>query len=96
MCLIIPAIMDLIPLGTFPRNLIDISMNIRLADFDFSFTVFFSLSIELLIGFGATLSLFFVRQINLSREGYDLYLQQSGVSLNNIIMGPLRTSYFRI
>jgi len=34
-------------------------------------------SVDLLIGSGTTLSLFAVGQINLSREGYDLYLQKT-------------------
>ncbi|XP_011687096.1 PREDICTED: uncharacterized protein LOC105449538 [Wasmannia auropunctata] len=72
-CLTIPAIADLIPSEVFPRNSIKLPPNIRLADPEFHLPR----SVDLLIGSGATLSLFAVGQINLSREGYDLYLQKT-------------------
>jgi len=72
-CLTIPAITDLIPSETFPRDLIKISSNIRLADPDFHVPR----SVDLLFGSGATLSLFAIGQINLSHEGHDLYLQKT-------------------
>ncbi|XP_036149076.1 uncharacterized protein LOC118647744 [Monomorium pharaonis] len=72
-CLTIPSISDLTPSEVFPRNTIKIPANIRLADPEFHLPR----SIELLIGSGATLSLFSVGQINLSRSEYDLYLQKT-------------------
>ncbi|XP_039309666.1 uncharacterized protein LOC120358695 [Solenopsis invicta] len=72
-CLTIPAIADLIPSEVFPRNSVDIPANIRLADSDFHIPR----PVELLIGAGATLSLFSIGQINLSRAGRDLYLQKT-------------------
>ncbi|XP_011685494.1 PREDICTED: uncharacterized protein LOC105448546 [Wasmannia auropunctata] len=72
-CLVIPAIADLIPSEVFPRDLIEIPSNIKLADPDF----YLPRPVDLLIGAGATLSLFSIGQINLSREGHDLYLQKT-------------------
>ena len=72
-CLTIPAIADLIPSEVFPREAIKIPSNIKLADPDFHIPR----TVDLLIGSGATLSLFSVGQINLSREGHDLYLQKT-------------------
>ncbi|XP_011705950.1 PREDICTED: uncharacterized protein LOC105461166 [Wasmannia auropunctata] len=72
-CLTIPAIADLIPSEIFPRNSIKLPPNVRLADPEFHLPR----SVDLLIGSGATLSLFAVGQINLSREGHDLYLQKT-------------------
>ena len=72
-CLTIPTITDLIPVETFPRESIKIPNNIKLADPEFHIPR----SIDLLIGSGATLSLFSIGQINLSHEGHDLYLQKT-------------------
>ncbi|XP_039303445.1 uncharacterized protein LOC113004455 [Solenopsis invicta] len=72
-CLTIPAIADLISSEVFPRNSVDIPANIRLAGSDFHIPR----PVELLIGAGATLSLFSIGQINLSRAGRDLYLQKT-------------------
>jgi len=55
-CLTIPAITDLIPSETLPRDLIKIPSNIRLAGPDFHVPR----SVDLLLGSGATLSLFTV------------------------------------
>lgn len=72
-CLTIPAISDLVPSEMFPRDSIRIPSNIRLADTEFHVPR----SVDLLIGSGASLSLFAVGQINLSRDGDDLYLQKT-------------------
>ncbi|XP_011691571.1 PREDICTED: uncharacterized protein LOC105452295 [Wasmannia auropunctata] len=72
-CLTVPAITDLVPSEIFPRNLFKIPPNIRLADPDFHIPR----AIDLLIGSGATLSLFSVGQINLSQRNHDLYLQKT-------------------
>ncbi|XP_036138376.1 uncharacterized protein LOC118644289 [Monomorium pharaonis] len=72
-CLTLPTITDLIPSEIFPRNSIEIPSNIRLADPEF----YLPRPVDLLIGSGATLSLFSVGQINLSRHNHDLYLQKT-------------------
>lgn len=72
-CLTIPTIADLIPSDIFPRNAVKIPPNIRLADSNFHVPH----PVELLIGSGATLSLFSVGQIDLSRDGLDLCLQKT-------------------
>jgi len=72
-CLTIPAIADLIPSEVFPRDLINLPANIRLADPDFHLPR----PVDLLIGSGATLSLFAVGQINLTHKDHDLYLQKT-------------------
>ncbi|XP_011174413.3 uncharacterized protein LOC105206631 [Solenopsis invicta] len=72
-CLTIPAIVDLIPSEVFPRDLIKIPPNIKLADPDFHVPR----TVDLLIGSGATLSMLSVGRINLSPEGDDLYLQKT-------------------
>lgn len=72
-CLTIPTITDLIPSEIFPRNSIRMPLNIRLADPDFHLPR----TVDLLIGAGASVSLFSVGQINLSHEGHDLYLQKT-------------------
>ncbi|XP_039303553.1 uncharacterized protein LOC120357421 [Solenopsis invicta] len=72
-CLTIPAIVDLIPSEVFPRDLIKIPHNIKLADPDFHVPR----TVDLLIGSGATLSMLSVGRINLSPEGDDLYLQKT-------------------
>ncbi|XP_018406526.1 PREDICTED: uncharacterized protein LOC108782694, partial [Cyphomyrmex costatus] len=72
-CLTIPVITDLIPSETFPRDALTLPKNIRLADPEFHKPR----PVDLLIGAGATLSLFSVGQIDLSRDGHDLYLQKT-------------------
>ncbi|XP_018359711.1 PREDICTED: uncharacterized protein LOC108758964 [Trachymyrmex cornetzi] len=72
-CLIIPTITNLIPSEAFPRNSIKIPSNIKLADPEFHLPR----PVNLLIGAGATLSLFSVGQINLSCDGHDLFLQKT-------------------
>lgn len=71
-CLMIPKISDLVPSEIFPRDFIKIPSNIKLADPEFHLPR----PVDLLIGSGATLSLFSIGQIDLSREGHDLYLQK--------------------
>ncbi|XP_011881172.1 PREDICTED: uncharacterized protein LOC105569364, partial [Vollenhovia emeryi] len=72
-CLVVPTITNLIPTEPFPRNSIKIPANIRLADPDFHLPR----PVDLLIGAGATMSLFSIGQINLSREDHDLILQKT-------------------
>lgn len=72
-CLTIPTITDSIPSEVFPRDSIKIPANIKLADPNFHLPS----SVDLLIGSGATLSLFSVGQINLSYGNHDLYLQKT-------------------
>ncbi|XP_011701203.1 PREDICTED: uncharacterized protein LOC105457927 [Wasmannia auropunctata] len=72
-CLTIPTITDLIPSDIFPRNTLEFPSDIKLADPEFHRPR----PVDLLIGSGATLSLFTVGQIDLSREGCDLYLQKT-------------------
>lgn len=72
-CLVIPSIADRIPADVFPRERIRIPPNIKLADPYFHVPN----SIDILIGSGATLSLFSIGQINLSRDGHDLLLQKT-------------------
>ncbi|XP_024881061.1 uncharacterized protein LOC112460532 [Temnothorax curvispinosus] len=72
-CLTIPAIADSIPSEIFPRDSIRIPPNIKLADPKFHLPR----SVDLLIGSGATISLFSIGQINLSHKGQDFYLQKT-------------------
>lgn len=72
-CLTIATISNSIPSETFPHESVGIPANIRLADPDFHIPR----AVDLLIGSGVTLALFSVGQINLSREGHDLYLQKT-------------------
>ncbi|XP_025996386.2 uncharacterized protein LOC113005268 [Solenopsis invicta] len=72
-CLTIPEIANLIPSEVFPRETMKLPKNIKLADPEFHLPR----PVDLLIGSGATLSLFSVGQINLSKEGHDLYLQKT-------------------
>lgn len=72
-CLTIPAITELIPSEVFPRESVSIPSNIKLADPEFHLPR----PVDLLIGSGATLSMFSIGQINLSREAHDLYLQKT-------------------
>ncbi|XP_011859379.1 PREDICTED: uncharacterized protein LOC105556878 [Vollenhovia emeryi] len=87
-CLTIPTIADSIPAEVFPRGSVKIPANIKLADPEFHLPR----AVDLLIGSGATLSLFSVGQINLTREGCDLYLQKT--RLGWIVAGgvPLQDS----
>jgi len=73
MCLILPSITGPIPTEGFPRESIKIPSNIKLADPEFHLPR----SVDLLIGSGATMSLFSIGQINLTRDGHDLYLQKT-------------------
>ncbi|XP_018300724.1 uncharacterized protein [Mycetomoellerius zeteki] len=72
-CLTIPTITDLVPSEIFPRGLLALPSDIKLADPEFHLPR----PVEMLIGSGATLSLFSDGQIDLSREGYDLHLQNT-------------------
>lgn len=72
-CLSIPSITEMIPAETFPRHLIKIPSNIKLANPEFHL----SRSVDLLIGAGTIISLFSIGQINLSQGNQDLYLQKS-------------------
>lgn len=72
-CLVVPAISDLVPSEIFSRNSIRIPLNIKLADPEFHLPR----AIDILIGSGTTLSLFSVGQIDLSREGNEIYLQKT-------------------
>ena len=68
--LIVPKIAEAVPCEYFPRNLINLPSNLKLADPEFHIPR----SVDLLIGSGATLSLLSIGQINLSRDKGDLYL----------------------
>ena len=72
LCLTIPSIADLIPSEIFPRHLVKIPHNIK-ADPEFHLPR----PVDLLIGTGATLSLFSIGQIDLSQGNRDLYLQKT-------------------
>ncbi|XP_070529961.1 uncharacterized protein [Cardiocondyla obscurior] len=72
-CLTIPVIANSIPSEVFPRESIKIPANIKLADSNFHVPG----PVDLLIGSGATLSLFSVGQINISKDDRDLYLQKT-------------------
>ncbi|XP_018393048.1 PREDICTED: uncharacterized protein LOC108772091 [Cyphomyrmex costatus] len=72
-CLTIPTIADLVPSEKFPRNSIKIPSNIELTDPSFHLPR----RVELLIGAGATLSLFSSGQISLTNEDGQLYLQNT-------------------
>ncbi|XP_011689951.1 PREDICTED: uncharacterized protein LOC105451279 [Wasmannia auropunctata] len=72
-CLSIPTISDLVPAEIFPRETLKIPHNIQLADPEFHLPR----PVDILIGAGATLSLFSIGQINLSRTDCDLYLQKT-------------------
>jgi len=91
-CLTVPTIADIIPSETFPRGMINIPSNIKLADPEFHLPR----PINLLIGSGSTLALFSIGQINLSCKDHELYLQKT--RLGWIIAGsapskpPSRTS----
>ena len=71
--LTVSEIADLIPSEAFPRELMKIPHSIRLADPEF----YLPQPIDMLIGLGASLSLFSIGQIDLSRDSHDLYLQKT-------------------
>lgn len=73
LCLSIPTIANLVPAEIFPRHLIKIPPNIKLADPEFHLPQ----TVDLLIGSGATISLFSIGQIDLSQENRELYLQKT-------------------
>ncbi|XP_008218039.1 uncharacterized protein LOC103318179 [Nasonia vitripennis] len=70
--LTVPRITDMTPDEPFPRELVEIPANLRLSDPQFHTPR----PVDMLVGSGATLSLLSVGQINLSRNGCDLYLQK--------------------
>lgn len=63
----------LVPSEVFPRNWIKIPPNIKLADPEFHVPR----PVNILIGSGATLSMFSVSQINMSCHKHDLFLQKT-------------------
>lgn len=69
----IPRISDRTPNKAFPRKSINIPRNINLADPQF----YLPQKIDMLIGSGTTMSLLSIGQINLSRDGLDLFLQKT-------------------
>jgi len=69
-CLTIPNITSLVPSEVFPRDSINLSSNIRLADPEFHLPR----PVDLLIGSSATLSLLTVGQINITNQ--DIYIQK--------------------
>ncbi|XP_076546700.1 uncharacterized protein LOC143305767 [Osmia lignaria lignaria] len=72
-CLAVPRIADSVPEEVFPRELIKIPANLRLADPEFHIPR----PVDILIGSGATLSLLSIGQIKLSRDDSDLFLQKT-------------------
>lgn len=72
-CLTIDEISNSVPDVTFPRELVKIPANLRLADPQFHV----SRPVDILIGSGTTLSMLSVGQINLSKNGCDLILQKT-------------------
>lgn len=85
LCLSIPTIANLVPAESFPRHLIKIPPNVRLADPEFHLPQ----PVDLLIGGGATVSLFSIGQIDLSPKNGELYLQKT--RLGWIIAGGIAT-----
>ena len=79
----VPKITDMVPNEIFPRELIQIPANLRLADPQF----YISRPVDMLIGSGATLSLLSIGQINLSRNNCDLYLQKT--QLGWVVVGGI-------
>lgn len=71
--LIVPKIAERIPDVVFPRESINIPVNLNLADPQFHVPR----SVDMIIGSGATLSLLSIGQINLSRDNCDLFLQKT-------------------
>ena len=84
--LIVPKIAEAVPCEYFPRNLINLPSNLKLADPQFHIPR----SVDLLIGSGATLSLLSIGQINLSRDKGDLYLQKT--QLGWVVVGGVASS----
>ncbi|XP_066585448.1 uncharacterized protein [Prorops nasuta] len=82
-CLVIPRIAESIPNELFPHESIKVPSNIRLADSQFHVPR----QIDLLIGSGATLSLFSIGQFKLSHDECDLYAQKT--LIGSVIVGEL-------
>ncbi|XP_066588158.1 uncharacterized protein [Prorops nasuta] len=74
-CLILPRITGPVPSINFPRELVKIPANIKLADPNFHI----SRPVDLLIGSIKTLSLLSIGQINLMKNGYNLRLQKTQI-----------------
>ncbi|XP_066600735.1 uncharacterized protein [Prorops nasuta] len=72
-CLVLPKISENVPSEVFPREKIKIPANLKLADPQFHVPR----GVDLLIGSGATISLFSVGQFNLIPNEGDLYLQKT-------------------
>ncbi|XP_066585914.1 uncharacterized protein [Prorops nasuta] len=72
-CLVIPKLSDSVPPENFPRDMIQIPTNLKMADPRFHI----SRSIDLLIGAGKTLSLLSIGQIIISQGGVGLCLQKT-------------------
>lgn len=71
--LAIPEIANQVPSETFPRESIYIAPHLQLADPKFHLPQ----NVDLLIGSGPTLSLLSIGQVNMSRQNFDLYLQNT-------------------
>ncbi|XP_066600697.1 uncharacterized protein [Prorops nasuta] len=85
-CLLMPRISDSVPIESFPRELIKLPKNIKLADSEFHI----SRPVDILIGSGVTLPLFAIGQINLSQNDIKLCLQKT--LLGWVIAGGLTNS----
>lgn len=72
-CLTIPKITGVSPSESFPRDLIKIPKNIKMADPEFHLPR----PIQLLIGANPTISLFSVGNIDLSNQNYNFHLQKT-------------------
>ena len=70
-CLLVPEIKDRVPNSVFPRERVEPPANISLADPQFHIPR----RVDMLICAGATTALFSIRQVNLSRDECDLYVQ---------------------
>lgn len=81
----VPKISDAIPSDIFPRHLIELPRNIKLADPQFHLPS----PIDLLIGSGTTLSIFSIGQINLSNRNLDIYVQKT--RLGWVVAGGTRS-----
>ncbi|XP_066582127.1 uncharacterized protein [Prorops nasuta] len=90
-CLTVPIITGVIPNEVFSRESIKIPNKLKLADPQFHVPK----NIDLLIGSGTSISLFSIGQLNLSQNGYDLFLQKT--SLGWCIVGsvPFKSSEWR-
>ena len=71
--LVVPNITDLVPNEVIAREHLPIPKTILLEDPNF----YISNTVDILIGAGASLSLFSIGSINLSQNGKDLYLQKT-------------------